>query len=435
MDAPNESGNKRDVAIGNLMRDGTELNRRGDHRAAEVVFRQIVELDERHVPALNAIGLIALRSQRADAADWFQRAVEVDPTASPLWINLASAARAVGNSGEEARALHAVLAMDQQHMVANVRMAELLDRQGDEAGAVQRWQGVATMLSAIDNLSPQGESLLEQARARITAFGEKLQDAIDAHVYPLVSDLTVSQRRRFDACVDSLSGRRRIYVNECHGLTYPFLPADEFFDREHFPRLAELEAETGAIRAEFLALFQSDDAGFEPYVQMPAGTPDSLWSSLNGSSRWSTRHLWRHGERDDAMCDRCPRTAAALAAFQEAHVSGRMPTAFFSVLKPHTHLPAHTGTSNIRAIVHLPLIVPPGCRFRVGGETRSWVPGTAFSFDDTIEHEAWNDSDEMRVVLILDTWNPHLRPEERKMLSGLFTAMAASGVQQAPGVE
>ena len=105
----------------------------------------------------------------------------------------------------------------------------------------------------------------------------------------------------------------------------------------------------------------------------------------------------------------------------------RTPTAFFSILKPRTHLPAHTGVSNTRTIVHLPLIVPPGCRFRVGGETREWREGECLFFDDTIEHEAWNDSDELRAVLIFDTWNPHLSPAERDMLRALFGAMARTG--------
>jgi aspartyl/asparaginyl beta-hydroxylase (cupin superfamily) len=76
--------------------------------------------------------------------------------------------------------------------------------------------------------------------------------------------------------------------------------------------------------------------------------------------------------------------------------------------------------TNTRAIIHLPLVVPSGCRFRVGGETREWREGEAFAFDDTIEHEAWNNSDEPRVVLILDVWNPHLTLVEQELLAEYF---------------
>jgi aspartyl/asparaginyl beta-hydroxylase (cupin superfamily) len=71
-------------------------------------------------------------------------------------------------------------------------------------------------------------------------------------------------------------------------------------------------------------------------------------------------------------------------------------------------------------VVHLPLIVPDGCEFRVGGETRPWRIGKAFAFDDTIEHEAWNRSNEDRAVLIIDAWNPHLSEQEREMVCRLY---------------
>jgi aspartate beta-hydroxylase len=72
--------------------------------------------------------------------------------------------------------------------------------------------------------------------------------------------------------------------------------------------------------------------------------------------------------------------------------------------------------------------VPEGCTFRVGGETRPWVEGQAFAFDDTIEHEAWNKSDELRAVLIFDVWNPYLTPAEQRLVKAMFDATDASGL-------
>ena len=91
----------------------------------------------------------------------------------------------------------------------------------------------------------------------------------------------------------------------------------------------------------------------------------------------------------------------------------------FSLLKPQTRIPPHTGVSNARLVTHLPLIVPPACGFRVGNSIREWVPGKAWVFDDTIEHEAWNESDKLRVVLIFDIWHPHLTPAERAMVTAM----------------
>ena len=97
------------------------------------------------------------------------------------------------------------------------------------------------------------------------------------------------------------------------------------------------------------------------------------------------------------------------------------PRVSLPALKPHTKIPPHTGVSNVRLVTHLPLIVPPGCGFRVGNDTRSWEEGKAWVFDDTIEHEAWNGSDQLRVVLIFDIWHPQLSQAER----ALITAMSA----------
>jgi aspartyl/asparaginyl beta-hydroxylase (cupin superfamily) len=102
----------------------------------------------------------------------------------------------------------------------------------------------------------------------------------------------------------------------------------------------------------------------------------------------------------------------------------------FSLLAPHTRIPPHTGVANTRLVCHLPLIVPPNCGFRCGATTREWRVGEAFVFDDTIEHEAWNDSDELRVVLIIDLWQPSLTPDER---IGITSVIEAAGVSFAGG--
>ncbi len=78
--------------------------------------------------------------------------------------------------------------------------------------------------------------------------------------------------------------------------------------------------------------------------------------------------------------------------------------------------------SNARLVTHLPLIIPPGCGFRVGNQSRQWVPGQAWVFDDTIEHEAWNDSEQLRVVLIFDIWHPELTAVERRMITAMTEA-------------
>jgi aspartate beta-hydroxylase len=162
---------------------------------------------------------------------------------------------------------------------------------------------------------------------------------------------------------------------------------------------------------------------------MSKGTPQNKWTELSDSNRWDAAYLWKYGERKAAIADKCPATMTALDAIPRFEAPGRGPTAFFSLLRPNTRIPPHTGVSNTRTIIHLPLIVPEGCGFRVGGETREWVPGTAFGFDDTIEHEAWNGSNKLRGILIFDVWNPHIGEEERMLLNTFWASADASGLR------
>jgi aspartyl/asparaginyl beta-hydroxylase (cupin superfamily) len=104
-------------------------------------------------------------------------------------------------------------------------------------------------------------------------------------------------------------------------------------------------------------------------------------------------------------------------------IKRRSPMALISILKPGTHIPPHTGMLNTRLICHIPLVVPPGCRLRVGCETREVVEGKAMIFDDSIEHEAWNDSDAVRAVLLFEIWRPEISDDERVALTAMFEAV------------
>lgn len=236
-------------------------------------------------------------------------------------------------------------------------------------------------------------------------------------------------RRRFEACADTALGRRKIYHPAPFGLQFPFLPNDEFYLRRLLPFLDSPEAEKDAIRAEGEALLAGGGEGLAPYVANPPGTPPDKWSELDHDTRWSALFLYRFGRPDAEALKRFPATARALARLPRADIPGRAPTAFFSLLKPRTSIPPHTGVTNVRTIIHLPLIVPDGCSFRVGGETRTWKVGEAFGFDDTIEHEACNNSDQPRVVLIADVWNPYLTEAEKALIRTFFASAKARGLE------
>jgi aspartyl/asparaginyl beta-hydroxylase (cupin superfamily)/Tfp pilus assembly protein PilF len=400
-------------------------------RPSEAVryLEQVVAIAPDHAQALNSLGTHALGTRDFDRArTFFARAAEADPKEPVLWLNLARAHRELGDFAGELAALDRILALDARHFTALLRKAHLFQRQGEDAKAAMFWSQAGAVAPPVDQLTGEIGQLLVDGLTFAATHQQRLGSVVDAAMEPLLADLPVRESRRVAAAIDANLGRRRIFANECAGFHFPFLPADEFFDRAHFPWMAELEAAAPAIRAELQDLLQKGDDGFAPYVRYPSGYPESKWSHLDHSERWSAYFLWRHGERIDAHCERCPATAAALAKVPLADHHGRAPTAFFSLLHPKTRIPAHTGVTNARTIVHLALIVPDGCGFRVGGETREWVEGQAFAFDDTIEHEAWNDSDQLRAVLILDVWNPHIAPHERELVNRYFDVADGSGL-------
>ena len=361
------------------------------------------------------------------------RAIAADPAAPELRLNLARAHRDAGDAAAERAALDAALAIDQRHLFARVRSAEWHERAGDRAAAAADWSGVLQMAAGLPpEQAAKVQPLLAHGREVVADWTSKLSQAVDAGLAPARAAVDPATRRRFEACVDATLGRRRVYQPAPFGMHFPFLPAEEFFPRETLPFLPDLEHQADAIRAEAESLLAAGGEGFAPYVANPPGTPPDKWSELDGSTRWSALYLYKYGRPDEAALARFPATAAALGRLPLNDIPGRGPTAFFSLLKAGARIPAHTGVTNTRAIVHLPLIVPNGCAFRVGGETRAWRVGEAFGFDDTIEHEAWNDSESPRVVLILDVWNPYLTEQEQELLRAYYRAADGSGLNPEP---
>jgi len=375
----------------------------------------------------NAEGLAALRAgDGAAAARAFTVATAADPAAGPLWRNLAHAHRLRGDAAAEKAALERALGLDRTDFTAQLRMAQLLERSGDEIAALTAWSGALSLAEALPAAPPPLAAELTAGRDFVAALRARLEAASEAALAPLAGSLDETETRRVRAFLDLALGKRTVFHNHCAGVQYPFLPADEFFDSCHFPWFAELEAAAPGIRAELEALLADGDAALRPYVRFDEGTPANLWSELDGSLDWGACFLWEYGEPNPPVIERCPETAAVLEAMPLQRIPGRAPNAFFSLLRPGKRIPPHTGVTNTRAIVHLALDVPPECGFRVGGETREWVEGKAFAFDDTIEHEAWNGSDRRRAVLILDTWNPHLSQLEREAVRVHFAASDAA---------
>jgi len=165
------------------------------------------------------------------------------------------------------------------------------------------------------------------------------------------------------------------------------------YDAKTFPWAAELEADWAKIRKELDAVMVYRD-------QMPS-FQDILKevSTIQTDNDWKTFFLAGIGMDCRENAQRCPETMRLL---------GRIPgmkTAFFSILSPHKHIPAHRGAYNGVLRLHLGLLVPQPrerVRIRIGNDYRNWSEGKALIFDDTYNHEVWNDTEGFRVVLFVD---------------------------------
>ncbi len=194
-----------------------------------------------------------------------------------------------------------------------------------------------------------------------------------------------------------------------HMFYVPDLPDHPIFSRDEAPWTAQLERFTENIREEYLALAQ-DKSASAPYIAAKSHLGQE-WNALKGQTEWSSFHLFQGGQRTESA-EKCPVTCGALEHAQLVYHHGNPMEAFFSVLKPHTHIPPHHGLANCRLTVHLPLIIPSPCHIRVQKAVHDWVPGETFLFDDSFDHEAKNESNETRVVLIFEAWRPDMTAGE-----------------------
>jgi aspartate beta-hydroxylase len=394
--------------------------------------------DAKNAADQNALAMQAMKAgDPARARAILDRAVVAHHGDIALWLNLAGACRALGDAPGAFSAVEGALQVEPRSFLALLMKASLLERQGSvrEAGVAY---GVAlTQTPDPAALDPPTRRALEHARAVHADYREGLRRQLIDAVSDTKGPGRTEEGRRIATFIEHLIGARRIFHQQPTAFFYPGLPSIEFYPRDDFPWLADVEAACDTIRAELLAVMADDRLAnrFTPYVDYPPGLPLDQWAELNQSPRWSAFYLFRNGEPVGGNAERCPAAMTALSLAPQPAVVRRSPAAMFSVLQPKTRIPPHTGVSNTRLVVHLPLILPPDCRFRVGNETRAWREGEAWVFDDTIEHEAWNDSDRPRTILIFDIWSPYVSDAERELIARVTAAADAfNGADPEPGL-
>lgn len=367
------------------------------------------------------------RGDPAAARTAFQAATAAAAHDVRGWLLLAQTCAMLDDRGAEELALDRALALEPRNVLALLGKGERLQARGDDRGAVSFF----SMALAADRAGLP-DVLLERLR-RAAAAVEAAGGRFEAHLEQALASAGITQSdrpRRFSEALDIMAGRKDMQLQQPTSFFYPGLPQTCFYDPADFDWIAGMEAQTAAMREEVEALL-GDRAAFHPYVEGDANRPNR-GHALLGDERWSAFDLWRGGQEVAENARRCPVTMAALRTAPMPRIAGRAPMALFSQLRPRTHIPPHWGMLNTRLICHIPLIVPRDCRLRVGNEVRTVEAGKAMIFDDSIQHEAWNDSEETRVVLLFEIWRPELDAAERAALTAMFEAIAAYEAAPSP---
>jgi aspartyl/asparaginyl beta-hydroxylase (cupin superfamily) len=181
---------------------------------------------------------------------------------------------------------------------------------------------------------------------------------------------------------------------------FPGLTAKPWHNPNDFESVAMLEASYEVIKHELLNLLNKR-VGFQPYLE----------KHIVASGEWNAFYIRSSGMVFEENQASCPETAKVITSLPRI---GEM--AMFSALNPGAHIKAHCGRWNLRLTIHLGLIVPENCEFRVASEIRSWQEGKCLIFDDSFEHEVWNKSDRTRFCLLVDIWHPDLSPIEIEIM-------------------
>jgi aspartate beta-hydroxylase len=367
--------------------------------------------------------LAALQQGNASAArDLFEQASRSNASDPSIWLGLAFANANLGDNEATLAAVDTALSLEPQSLRALIFKGDHLSEQKQSRKALVYYKAALKVAARLPSVPADVDKGLRRAQARCAEYaGEYEQYLLErlqrdgyrkGHSHP-----------RFEQALQIAFGKRDIYFQQPTRFFYPGLPQIELYPRAAFPWLEQLEAATEAIRSELQAVL-SDQDSFTPYLQSDPDTVNFNDTSNLDSADWGAFYFYHQGELIEENASRCPATVQALQAAPLPIIPGSTPHALFSKLAGNTRIPPHHGLLNTRLICHLPLLVPPNCGgLRVGSQTQHWREGEAYVFDDSIEHEAWNETPQERVVLLFDIWRPELDVEERELISAMLQAV------------
>jgi hypothetical protein len=402
---------------------------RGDMGAARAACERALILDANCSPAL--VFLLQIHRERgaiATALPHARRLAELHPSQVGIWQELGNLAFAGQHWPEAAAAFGKALQLRPDWGRGYLLLGTALVRMGQDDQALMVW-------SLGEDRDP------ELIRSAATKTGSSLQDQ------QLSLEADTALRRHFtdlhEASISGLPGelsaiRSAIWpqthlgdVKYRHPDQHPYIfylpdvAPIEVFARRDLPWLSKIEAVWPDILAEFSAAREELLAQRKPYIPAEHRPEGEAWDPIAGEQNWTSLYLYRKGQENTDIARHFPKTCAAVRHAPLVQFEDQPMEVFFSILQGGQRIPPHFGLANTAMTVHLPVLVPGKAFLRCGTQTLSLAPGEMFAFDDSFDHEAWNEGEAERVVLIFEAWRPDLSPDEIRAIETSFEARDA----------
>lgn len=411
-----------------LLNQARQYAQNNDTRA-EKAFSIVLDNSAFNVEARTFLARTAMQAGRPQQAfEHLQIATQANPSNAALWRSLGLSHMALEQWLQAQAALEQCLKLAPKMHAAHLHLGKALERQG------QHHKAAKTYLNALSQAQRDGIWLdaattppwlaVDILHASEVANRGRME-IYQTLMQPLIQRFGKSDIQRVDLCVKGVLGLENLKdaskKQKPTFMYFPNLPETPVFNRNLFPWFEQLENNFEAIRSEAENILnQRDD--LSPFLDL--GEADQVSDYLGGQTpNWNAYFFYRHGEKDERHHNDCTETSAALEQLPLVRIAEHAPEICFSILTAGTHILPHYGTSNIRSVVHLPLIVPHDCALKVQDQIIAGKAGECFAFDDTFLHEAWNRGTSSRTILLMDAWNPHLTDIERICLTEVVKAI------------
>jgi len=371
-------------------------------------------------------GIKALQAGRAvEARSQFQAGLDAGEDSAKVWLGFALACVVEGDLSAAETGIDKVLSREGRNLRALIVKGDLLAGRKDAQNAAAHY----TLALRVAATLPSVPTGIAADLSRIQRHIQQLNQQFQQHLFEQLASQgyqRASAPSRFNEALDLMMGVKlreeevEPYPQMPHVFYMPHMPYRTFYPNEYLPWMKSLEGATDKIQRELQTLLAQNRARFTPYVHSGLGRAPSDDGELLDSDSWTSAYLWRDGEPDEDIMACCPETVGLMESLPLTKIKGLAPSVLFSKLNAGAAIPPHTGMLNVRLICHLPLIVPPECGLRVGQDERQVRLCTGWAFDDSINHEAWNRSNEDRIILLFDVWRPELNEEERLLITALL---------------